>query len=190
MTPLRLILLVFSAGLLVVSVATAQQVILQGTVRDFNDTHPDFESYLGTDPGIVEPLLGGDDLPVYAGLSGNPSTHGQESFDQWYRDTPGVNLSTIFAITLTPTGTPNEVGYDNGAFFPIDGQLFGNQGRSHNYHFTYEIHAEFPYNGGEVYPVELCVTDNAGLTECCRPDPPEAVDSEPTSWGALKTLFR
>lgn len=29
--------------------------------------------------------------------------------------------------------------YSNSSFFPIDGQLLGNQGRSHNYHFTYEI---------------------------------------------------
>jgi fibro-slime domain-containing protein len=133
------------------SALPAQDLVLEGTIRDFNDTHPDFENGLGVDPGIVLPELGLDDLPVYAGQDGNPTTHGQEYFDQWYRDTEGVNLPMTFAITLTPTGDPGEVGYDNQAFFPIDDQLFGNQGRVHNYHFTYEIHAQFSYNGGEVF---------------------------------------
>ena len=34
-------------------------------------------------------------------------------------------------------------------FFPIDNQGWGNQGRPHNYHFTFEVHLEFAYNGGE-----------------------------------------
>ena len=41
--------------------------------------------------------------------------------------------------------------YDNSAFFPIDGQGFGDEGNPHNYHFTYEIHAQFTYEGGEVF---------------------------------------
>ena len=57
-------------------------------------------------------------------------THGQDAFDQWYRDTPDVNLPMPYSIILTPTGTPGEVGYANGAFFPIDGQLFGELGDS------------------------------------------------------------
>ncbi|MFO7652771.1 MAG: fibro-slime domain-containing protein [Candidatus Krumholzibacteriia bacterium] len=144
--------ILLTAGLvLVAGVSLAQEVVLQGTIRDFDDTHPDFESVVATDRGIVLPLLGADGLPVYAGQADNPTTHGQEAFDQWYRDTPGVNMSMIHSITLTPTGEPNEVGYDNQAFFPVDGQLLGNQGRAHNYHFTYEIHAEFAYNGGEEF---------------------------------------
>ena len=31
------------------------------------------------------------------------------------------------------------------SFFPIDGQMLGNEGNSHNYHFTYEIHSKFTY---------------------------------------------
>ncbi len=29
--------------------------------------------------------------------------------------------------------------------------LFGNEGRNHNYHFTYEIHSSFTYQGGETF---------------------------------------
>jgi fibro-slime domain-containing protein len=141
-------------GLIVLLAAAsvgAQSAVLQGTIRDFNDSHPDFESFLGSDPGIVLPLLGGDGLPVYAGQTDNPSTNGQEAFDQWYRDTPGVNLAMPYSITLNATGSPGEVGYNNGSFFPIDNQLLGNQGRSHNYHFTFEAHTSFAYNGGESF---------------------------------------
>lgn len=41
--------------------------------------------------------------------------------------------------------------YDNSSFFPIDGQLLGNEDRSHNYHFTYELHTQFTYSGGETF---------------------------------------
>ena len=41
--------------------------------------------------------------------------------------------------------------YENRAFFPIDGQLFGNEGNRHNYHFTLEARTEFDYIGGEVF---------------------------------------
>lgn len=132
-------------------VPVGDQVGLQGTLRDFNDTHPDFESYLGTDYGIVQPHLGADDRPLYAGQDGNPSTHGQAAFDQWFRDVPGVNQSTPFGITLTKQPNSSIYTYVNNSFFPLDGQLFGNQGRNHNFHFTYELNTPFLYSGGEVF---------------------------------------
>src|SRR6185295_4777671 len=105
------------------------------------------------DPGIVEPILGADDKPVYT--TSRPfttTTHGRLLFDQWYRDVDGVNQRSDFAITLTNTAAnPNIFTYDNQSFFPIDGQFFGNQGFPHNYHFTYEIHSQFTYQGGEIF---------------------------------------
>jgi fibro-slime domain-containing protein len=132
--------------------ASAATISLTGTIRDFNDTHPDFEHFLGADPGIVQIALGADKKPVYAGAAGNPTTSGQANFDQWYRDVPGVNLSANHSIVLANSiATPNVYTYSNSVFFPIDGQLLGNQGRSHNYHFTYEIRSEFTYQGGELF---------------------------------------
>jgi fibro-slime domain-containing protein/RHS repeat-associated protein len=141
--------------LLLVYAATSSTVFadcsaVTGTVRDFHDTHPDFESYIGDDRGIVLSDLGPDRKPVYAGQAGNPSTHGQEAFDQWYHDAPGVNLSQPLVLPLTEV-SPGICGYSNGSFFPIDGQLFGNEGRSHNYHFTFQLHLSFVYNGGETF---------------------------------------
>jgi fibro-slime domain-containing protein len=134
------------------SLANAATISLTGTIRDFNDSHPDFENVLGIDPGIVQNTLGSDGKPVYAGQAGNPTTHGQAAFDQWYRDAPGVNLSAQHSITLDNTLTPDPriYTYSNHAFFPINGMLFGNQGRTNNYHFTFELHSDFVYSGGEV----------------------------------------
>jgi fibro-slime domain-containing protein len=140
-----------SAAVWAVPARAQSTITLLGTVRDFNDTHPDFESYVGDDRGIVLPTLDAERKPVYAGQEGNPSTHGQEAFDQWSHDAPGVNLAAPLEITLTQVGMSNVYDYSNSAFFPIDDQLLGNQGRSHNYHFTYEIHATFAYNGGETF---------------------------------------
>ncbi len=123
--------------------------VLHGTLRDFSQDHPDFEYKIEVDPGIVLPDLGPDKKPVYAGVNGNPTTTGQANFDMWYRDTPGVNQPFPLDIPLT-----NEGGlfiYDNSEFFPLDGQGFGDEGNPHNYHFTYEIHTEFAYEGGEVF---------------------------------------
>ena len=142
------------SGLIVLALTTvpamAGSVTLPTTIRDFNDSHPDFESYVGNDPGIVQSTLGPDRKPVYAGQDGNPSTHGQEYFDQWYRDVPGVNTSMTCDLVLTDVGG-GIYQYTSSSFFPIDGLLFGNQGRSHNYHFTLEMHSEFTYLPGQAF---------------------------------------
>ncbi len=135
-----------------ISNAFGDVFVLNGVVRDFQDTHRDFEYIIQSDPGIVEPILGGDGKPVYAGLPGNPTTHSEAEFDQWYNDDP-VNLSVPLSITLDNTITPDPLVYtfDDQAFFPIDNDLFGNQGRNHNFHFTYHIHSDFTYSGGESF---------------------------------------
>jgi fibro-slime domain-containing protein len=53
-------------------------------------------------------------------------------------------------ITLTKVGSIYS--YANNNFFPIDGQLYGNTpGYNHNYHFTFELHNTFTYQGGETF---------------------------------------
>ena len=122
---------------------------LMVTLRDFQSSHPDMESTIAVDPGIVEPDLGGDGLPVYAGGTAG-TTHGQDAFDQWYRDVAGVNQTVPFTLELAPQAD-GTLGYDTAAFFPLDDQAFGNEGNPHNYHFTLELHTSFTYEGGEVF---------------------------------------
>lgn len=120
------------------------------TIRDFNDTHPDFEAYLGTDKGIVTQNLGADRKPVYSGKGRTVTS--KESFDQWYRDIAGVNQAVKQELVLTKQGASNIYEYQNSSFFPINNQVFGNQGRVHNYHFTLETsEIFFTYVGGESF---------------------------------------
>lgn len=129
---------------------------LTGIIRDFKDDHPDFENdaFL-SDTGetdIVEAVLGDDFKPVYRRKDGAGTrlTSGKTLFDQWYRDVATINQSIPLKLTFTK-GEGSVVTYENPEFFPIDGRGFGNQGRDHNFHFTFELHTEFAYRGGEVF---------------------------------------
>lgn len=128
---------------------------LTGTVRDFKFEHPDFEGPgpVGSDKGIVQPDLGPDGKPVYAGQDGNPTTSGKANFDQWFTDVPGVNAGNAHAITLDLISQdPPLYRFDSPNFFPADGQGFGNEGGyAHNYSFTYELATYFQYRGGETF---------------------------------------
>ena len=151
-------LLVLAFASLFTARASAQATLtLTGTVRDFKAAgepggHPDFESSLsGLVTGIVDSTLGVDNTPVYA--HGGASFGGvtdASSFASWYHDTPGVNLSTSYTVTLTETFPASGIyTYSTGAFFPIDGMLFGNyDGFGNNFHFTYQITGTFSYTAG------------------------------------------
>jgi fibro-slime domain-containing protein len=84
-----------------------------------------------------------------------------ESFQQWFRDVPGVNLSKQVPITLRRQEGSNVYVFDDkndpgfaskGGFFPVNNELFGNSGggglANTNYHFTYELATEFTYQEG------------------------------------------
>jgi fibro-slime domain-containing protein len=132
---------------------------LLATVRDFQpSTHADFEMPIDSDfayPGLVRPMLGGDGKPVYMPAGATLHTNGPTQFAQWYRDTPGVNMTFTKRLALTET-TPGRFTYDDSTFYPLDGEGYGNSGRGddglqHNFHFTTEIHTTFKYLGGEVF---------------------------------------
>ena len=127
-------------------------VALRATVRDFHRTHPDFETFTANAvyPGIVQPTLDADQKPVYALPGGSAHTSGPDGFAQWYHDVAGVNQALERTITLT-SSTAGRYVYDSDAFFPIDGDGFGNEGFNHNFHFTTEIHTSFKYTGGQTF---------------------------------------
>lgn len=135
-----------------------ETITLTGLIRDFraNGTtggHPDFQNdsqCCGHDTDIVEETLGSDDKPVYAGSSGNPTTSNAVNFNQWYNNVAGVNQGAThdFVLELQDDGTYT---FSESSYFPIDDELYGNQGYSHNYHFTTEIHTTFTYQGGETF---------------------------------------
>lgn len=154
------VLVLFANSLPSHSQTSPTQIALAGTIRDFSDSHPDFERSPGEisadesvfryalDRGIVSDRLGADNLPVYAG--GSFSTTTEANFNQWFRNVDSVNQSLQYPIVLSKTES-GIYRYENRSFFPIDGLALGNEGRSHNYHFTYQITSEFTYSGGEEF---------------------------------------
>ena len=131
---------------------------LVGVLRDFRGKnepggHPDFEAFMNVDDHtMVADRLGADGKPVYAGKPTTPASNGKTAYDAWWRDTAGVNLSERFTLpALVDPGTGRTT-FDSTAFFPLDGKGFGNTPKfEHNYHFTYELHTEFAYRGGETF---------------------------------------
>ena len=140
-----------------VTANTPSSIYLQGILRDFKDTHPDFERKpgengfaYGLDPNIVLNTLSSGNKPQYKG--GSFSTTTEANFDEWYRDIAGVNKNVNYSIELNDSDGDGTYTYYNASFFPLDGMAgFDNQGRNHNYHFTYEIHSTFTYGGGEMF---------------------------------------
>lgn len=123
--------------------------VLTAIVRDFKADHPDMEEDTGSLEGIVEPALGADGKPVYAPDGSTKVTAGKDSFDQWYRDVPGVNMRFEIPMPLEET-EPGVFVFEDNDFFPLDGMGFPDEERlGHNFHFTTEIHGTFEYRGGE-----------------------------------------
>lgn len=82
--------------------------------------------------------------------------HDANAFDQWFRDTPGVNVSKPLDLRLVRQQGSNVYVFDDkqdptyanmGGFFPVNGQLFGNSaGNDKNFHFTFELQTEFTFD--------------------------------------------
>lgn len=145
--------LILAAVLAIAPVAaSAATLTLNGTIRDFKDSHPDFEGTIGgLQTGAIEDTLDAQGKPVLAAPV-KPGFTNAANFAQWYRNVDGVNQSAPYAITLNETGPGTGLfSYTNNSFFPIDGQLFGNEGRSHNYHFTYEITGKTSFKATDTF---------------------------------------
>ncbi len=103
---------------------------------------------------LYNPDLG--DTPAIPGNADTGQITSGETFNQWFRDIPGVNLSTL----LTVTGALVDDGEYAGMFeinipqfYPIDGLLFGNEYEEHNHNFTFEIVAEFVHDSSADYEI-------------------------------------
>ena len=140
--------------------------------RDFSEAHPDFEMDFRGDVvrrQLVAKDLGPDGKPVFASSVGCPAQQGSppecanwnvtepvitsaESFNQWYRDTPNVNVA--FERTLELVETPAGSGFykfSSNEFFPIgndEGFRVTPAGQGRNFLFTTEVHVTFQYVAG------------------------------------------
>jgi fibro-slime domain-containing protein len=162
------------AGVLV-NAGTANCSLVTGVVRDFKDQpddngtgDPDFDTFSGALPttGLVTKALGSDLKPVYAGNCG-PGTSflsagcpfrqmltTQANYDEWYRYAPGVNKPFLVYLEFVPNA--GVYTFDSEEYFPLDNAGWGNNamgddGKSHNFGFTTEVHLAFTYKGGETF---------------------------------------
>lgn len=129
---------------------------LTAVVRDFSNwnsgqsqRHPDFNSYLcGVKPGMIENVLSADHKPIYVS---NNCVDSKESFDQWWIDTPGVNIASQYALVANYDSSIDSYVFRDSYFFPIDGEGFGDDWYGHNFGFTLELNTKFTYESGQIF---------------------------------------
>jgi fibro-slime domain-containing protein len=101
------------------------------------------------------------DLGDVLGRWGSYDSGGVESsssYDMWFNDILGTNMSRTFDLKLDRSEDGSYVFDSNESewcqeldgFFPIENQLFGNSAPAsgapnRNFHFTFELHTEFTY---------------------------------------------
>lgn len=132
--------------------ASADEVEIPITIRDFRESHPDFErDDSGLHQGLVERTLGPNRKPTYVG---GTTVESKESFDQWYNDDASVNRGITKVLRLTRNAA-GKFEADLPDYFPIDGEgwndTVAHTGTNHNYFFTLEMHHVFRYHGGETF---------------------------------------
>ena len=107
-------------------------------------------------PSLFNAELGDSRGSLSSGGTGNGFTS-EASFNQWYRDVPGVNISKQVSLDLQRVDGTNRYVFDSaqhepyrsaGGFFPINDDLFGNYTNGKNFHFTTEVRTQFNFQRG------------------------------------------
>ncbi len=85
-----------------------------------------------------------DDTPIQLGSADPGSVANGQSFDTWFKDTPGVNMESQ-ARLLFQKQLGGDLTFSSDDFRPIDGQLLGAGTWEPNRNFTLEMDGEFTY---------------------------------------------
>lgn len=99
------------------------------------------------------------------GVLDNGGIQSATSFNSWFNDDLGMNLSTSKSLTLRfQLQEDGSYVFDDkldplystlGGFFPIEDEMFGNPGGTpdRNFHFTFELHSQFRYDadGAQIF---------------------------------------
>jgi fibro-slime domain-containing protein len=114
--------------------------------------HPDFESSnCGLATGLVQSTLI-NRRPVFASSRGNGTCDtiaSKQSFQSWFRSTPGINVPIRGTLTLTDIGG-GSYQFSSSKFYPLDGKGFSTDGfqtdhdcgdtAAHNFSYTMQAH--------------------------------------------------
>ena len=164
----------FNSGNLCVTlvVNSGNLLVLSGTVRDFHSAAaaaaatllPDFNNTLGGDTTTAFtlssiPANATHRIPTWnpAIEAGMTTSTSLSHFSQWWNTDPlgSLSLDQSFFVLLgnnsasAINGDARVFTYSTSSFWPIDLQLFGNEGAAHNRYFTWEAHTYLTYTGGE-----------------------------------------
>jgi fibro-slime domain-containing protein len=150
--------------------ASPSAVDINVTIHDFKADGRLFENSGTTVEGLVRPVLGSDRKPVFSDPAnpsqplpdwqiwasydeaGNPIPIRLDELESLFNDKPGINMTTTKKLTMVKDEAGlYGIGLENPDYFPIDNQLFGNEEREHNYHFSMEFHEKFRYQGNETF---------------------------------------
>lgn len=132
-------------------------VTLTGVVRDFRADGVNFEGPIrGQVNGLVNTTLTGSAPTLTA--TGRALLN-EANFNTWYTKPTD---QTPFSLQLTRNASGGYT-YTNNAFLPIDNRLLGNEGRSNNFHFTYQVSAFVNYVQGAGQSITLRADDDAWL---------------------------
>ena len=131
-------------------------------VKDRSKLHVDMATADPDAGGVIVYEPEDCDLGDRAGSIDRPSlgdVTSSSTFMEWWRDVLGVNMTTVKTIRLVR----NKFGEyfflaDN--YRPIDGDLLGNEGDNHNYHFTAELDTTFTYDSTAEQWFEMRATDD------------------------------
>jgi fibro-slime domain-containing protein len=121
--------------------------------------------HIDTRPLVDPEIVCGNPINDTAGTAGPTATGGINNaltFDQWFADRPGANLSVQYSITLVENAS-GVFEYVTDSFHPIDGRLLLNEGQAHNYNLTYAIQASFVYDECAGQFFEFAGSDDAWL---------------------------
>lgn len=93
--------------------------------------------------------------------NGDGAVTSEHSFQKWFDDTPGVNISQALELTFVKQENSSVYVFDDkldptfaslGGFFPINDELYGNSaGSNRNYHFTFELETSFTFDANAGY---------------------------------------
>ncbi len=93
--------------------------------------------------------------------NGDGAVTSEHSFQKWFDDTPGVNISQALELTFVKQQNSSVYVFDDkldptfaslGGFFPINDELYGNSaGSNRNYNFTFELETSFTFDANAGY---------------------------------------
>ena len=131
------------------SEANQGQIFAPSTIVSTGDTPFDVA-------GLTVPLAAGDSPASLSSTTGTGGLISMSTFNQWWNDEMGVNMSKTMPLELY-LQEDNTYVFDHsldpeyaalGGFFPIEGDLLGNTPDEYdrNFFFTVEFHAPFTYD--------------------------------------------